>query len=108
MNTDPATGLQAVGLVLQREPFTAITADLAHGCLLLTTAGRTIVVSGNQLRDLLRLGRLAATPTTCWRCYAPFVALGPNCRDQNPTSHCSMQAHCEECNQWLHSDKDTR
>ena len=90
--------LRAVGLVLSAEPFSAITADLAHGRLLLTTAGRTIAVSGQQLRDLLRLGRLAATPTTCWRCDQPFVALGPDC------DVCHHQAHCDRCDAALHPD----
>jgi len=90
-------GLRAVGLVLSAEPFAAITADLAHGRLLLTTAGRTIAVSGQQLRDLLRLGRLAATPTTCWRCDRPMLAQGPDC------DVCHHQAHCDRCDGALHT-----
>ena len=89
--------LRAVGLVLSAEPFSAITADLAHGRLLLTTAGRTIAVSGQQLRDLLRLGRLAATPTTCWRCDRPMLAQGPDC------DVCHHQAHCDRCDGALHT-----
>ena len=99
--------LRAVGLVLSTNPFAAISADLAHGRLIFTyrmalspghTHEQTIYLSGQQLRDLLRLGRLAATPTTCWRCDQPFVALGPDC------DVCHHQAHCDRCDAALHPD----
>ena len=89
--------LRAVGLVLSRAPFTTITADLQNGRLLLTTTGKTIILVGQQLRDLLRLGRLAATPTTCWRCDRPMLAQGPDC------DVCHHQAHCLDCDGALHT-----
>ena len=111
--------LNAIGMVLSKEPLATLTADLRNHELVLVVRlpdyhpvqrpqNMATIRIGDEatIADIIRFAKLAQRPLTprpqaqCWRCELWFEAAELEC------NFCTyVNGHCPQCSQYLHTDQ---